>query len=263
MGKPFFEVFPVLKLEGNVHAIMEQTLVEKVSSTKKKDFLRVYIKSNRLITKEDIWYTEQCIKNQLFPNIGMIVKLYEHFELSAQYTPEKLMDVYYESILAEIQDYSHVMYNIFKNAQFAYPTEVKMIMNLEDTVIARSKEEELTEILQKILVERCGFSLELYVEYREASGSKYAAEDEMKIKQEVAQIYQRVTRNKETAGADKGDAFVEPSASVETKTVEKTNAKADTAAGTTKGKQETSAKTTTGKGEYKKGDFAKGTFKRD
>ncbi len=266
MGKPFFEVFPALSLEGNVHDIMEQTVVEKVSSTKKKDFLRVYIKSTRLITKEDIWYTEQSIKNQLFPNIGMVVKLYEHFELSAQYTPEKLMDVYYESILAEIQEYSHVMYNVFKNAQFSYPTEIKMIMNLEDTVIARSKEEELTEILQKILVERCGFSLELYVEYREVSGSKYAAEDELKIKQEVAQIYNRVMGTKTDAHTAEGDSFVEPAAELgDGKNVAKENVakKGDAKAGTAGAKGAGApAKAAGGKPEFKKGEFAKGTFKR-
>jgi len=263
VGKPFFEVFPALKLEGNIHDIFEQTEVEKVSSTKKKDFLRVYIKSNRLILKEDIWYTEQSIKKQLFPNIGMIVKFYEHFELSAQYTPEKLMEVYYESILAEIQEYSHVMYNVFKNAQFSYPSEIKMVMNLEDTVIARSKEEELTEILQKILVERCGFSLELYVEYREAPGSKFAEEDELRIKQEVAQIYKRVMRSKAEEGTQGGDAFVEPAAEpLEAKSKEKGTEKTDTAKTGAAGNKVAAPKNSAGKGEFKKGEFAKGTFKR-
>ena len=47
---------------------------------------------------------EQEIKNQLFPNANLTVKIYERFELSAQYTPEKLMGVYRDSILAEIVD---------------------------------------------------------------------------------------------------------------------------------------------------------------
>ena len=49
MGKPFFEVFPSLKLDKKVHDIMEQTTVEKVTATKRKDFLRIYVKSSRLI----------------------------------------------------------------------------------------------------------------------------------------------------------------------------------------------------------------------
>ncbi len=258
MGKPFFEVFPSLNLEKKVHDIMEQTMVEKVSSTKKKDFLRIYIQSNRLIVKTDIWYTEQAIKSQLFPNIGIVVKLYERFELSAQYTPKKLMDVYYESILAEIQEYSHVMYNILKNAQFSYPSEMQMMINLEDTVIARSKEEELTEILQKILVERCGFSLELHVEYREVPESKYAQEDELKIRQEVARIYNRVMYNQGNEKSAKGDAFLESTEPAELKEAAEA-AKVSTPASSG---QRSKFKAAGVKPEFKKGEFAKGTLKR-
>jgi DNA polymerase-3 subunit alpha (Gram-positive type) len=54
MGKPFFEVFPTLELNKSIYDIMEQTTVEKVSATKRKDFLRVYLFSTRLIKKDII-----------------------------------------------------------------------------------------------------------------------------------------------------------------------------------------------------------------
>ena len=258
MGKLFFEVFPSLKLEKNIQDIMGQTEVEKVSSTRKKDFLRVYLKSNRLISKEDIWYTEQAIKSQLFPGISMVIKFYERFELSSQYTPQNLMEVYLDSILAEIQDYSQVMYNILKNAQYEYPSETKMVINLEDTVIARSKEAELTDILQKILVERCGFSLEIYIEYREAQEGKYAKEDMLKLKQEVAQIYKRVahTLEKEEEGGLKQPVEAEESAQVQNpkESVKELN-KSENASSD-------SPKAGGGKPEFKKGEFAKGSFKK-
>ena len=156
MGKPFSEVFPSLSLEKNVSDIMNQTEVEKVSSTKKKDYLRIYIKSNRLIGKEDIYSVESTIKNQLFPGAALTVKIYERFELSSQYTPENLLELYYESMLYEIQEYSNILYNMLKSAVFSFPATNQMVVSLEDSVIARSKEEELTDILQKIMVERCG-----------------------------------------------------------------------------------------------------------
>lgn len=67
MGKPFFDVFPTLKLNNEIKDIMEQTSVEKISATKRKDFLRVYLFSKRLIEKTIIWETENQIKQQLFP----------------------------------------------------------------------------------------------------------------------------------------------------------------------------------------------------
>ena len=58
MSKPFFEVFPSLQLNTDIRDLMGQTEVERVSATKRRDFLRVYLKSTRLIQKADIWTTE-------------------------------------------------------------------------------------------------------------------------------------------------------------------------------------------------------------
>lgn len=41
MSKSFFEVFPTLKLDAKTKEIMEQTVVEKVSTTRKQDFIRI------------------------------------------------------------------------------------------------------------------------------------------------------------------------------------------------------------------------------
>jgi len=194
MAKPFFEVFPTLQLNGRVHDILEQTIVEKISATKRKDFLRIYLRSSRLIMKEDIWTAEREIKRQLFPNANMVVKIYERFELSSQYTPEKLMDVYRESILEELREYNHIDYNSFKTAEFSYPDARQITLTLEDSVLAHSREEEFTQILEKILVERCGFDLALRVEYREAQSGKYAEDDEQKIRLQVAEISRRAMR---------------------------------------------------------------------
>ena len=84
MGKKFFEVFPTLKLDTGLRDLYEQVTVDKVSSTKRKDFLRIYISSERLIQKEDIFRVEGEIKKQFFPNAAMVIKFYERFQLSSQ-----------------------------------------------------------------------------------------------------------------------------------------------------------------------------------
>lgn len=256
MGKPFFEVFPSLKLEQKVHDIMEQTTVEKVSATKKKDYLRIYIQSSRLILKEDIWHTENCIKAQLFPNMNLVVKLYEKFNLSSQYTPEKLLDMYLDSILEEVREYSNVEFNLLKNAYFLFPQEELVILSLEDSVIARSKEEELCDILLKILVERCGFSLNIQVEYRDAGASKFAEEAEIKLKQEVAEIYRRVNKDQEESTENEQkpeDAFVEVKPAKEEVVVESKEAPKQKTTPTPNIK-----KVYGGKGAYQKKEFKSG-----
>ena len=55
MAKAFFEVFPGLKLESKLKSLFEQTCIERVTATKQKDFVRIYLTSDRLIQKEDIF----------------------------------------------------------------------------------------------------------------------------------------------------------------------------------------------------------------
>ena len=167
MSKQFFEVFPNLKLDKKTHDLFEQVAVLKVSATKTRDLIRVTFLCDYLILKETVYKVEDEIKKQLFSQHDVTVKLYERFHLSGQYTPEKLMDAYRDSILLEMRNYSPVEYNILKAAEFAYPSEKEVVMTIEDTVLARSKAPELVRILEKIFNERCEFGITLSVQYKE------------------------------------------------------------------------------------------------
>ncbi len=203
MGKPFLEVFPSLKLPDGIQDIMEEADVERISATKRKDMLRIYLHSTNLIAKADIRNTEQQIKKQLFANANMTVKIYERFELSAQYSAEKLMGIYKDSILEELKEYSHIEYNAFKTADISYPQKEQILLIIDDTVLNRSKEAELLRILEKIFVERCGLLVTVRIEYKAARTGKYEEEDERKLRQKVAEIYNRVKGDEESAGWDR------------------------------------------------------------
>ncbi|MBE5842360.1 MAG: PolC-type DNA polymerase III [Butyrivibrio sp.] len=167
MSKSFFEVFPALKLDAHTKEIMEQTMVEKVSTTRKQDFIRVYISSNKLIEKEDIYKTETGIKKQLFGNQDLTVKIYEKFSLSAQYTPENLIDIYKDSIEMELKDYDHMEYSLFRSASFVYPNDKSVVIKLEDSVVGKKKAPDLVRVLDKIINERCGLSVDITPEFVE------------------------------------------------------------------------------------------------
>ncbi len=206
MSKPFFEVFPTLKLNKPLQDIMEQTEVEKITSTRSKEYLRVYLFSPRLIYKQDIQTVEREIRGQLFPDAGLAVKIYEHFALSSQYNPENFLALYRESILLELREQNHIEYNAFKNAELSYPDESTVLLTMDDTVPVRSKEEEIVRILEKILVERCGFCVSVRAEYREAAAGKYAEEDELRLKLKVKAIADRVGAR---LPEDSGEQFVD------------------------------------------------------
>ena len=262
MGKQFFEVFPKLKLDQKNQDLFEQTEIEKVTTTKSRELIRVTFLSRHLIQKENVLKVENEIKKQFFQDYTVRVKLYERFQLSGQYTPEKLMELYRDSILLELKNYSPVEYNIFKGADISYPDEGEIHLTIDDTVPARSRKDELIRILQKILNERCGFAVHITAAYKAKKNGKYKEEDELQIARQVAEITARVYGSKD--GLSKGD--MQP---VMTGTgTEGKPGNVEVKAGTPEmkasgrpsegapGKQEFK------KGEFKKGDFKKGDFNR-
>ena len=201
MGKKFFEVFPTLKLDTGLKDLYEQVTVEKVSSTKRKDFLRIYISSDRLIQKEDVFRVEGEIKRQFFPSAAMVIKIYERFHLSAQYDPAKLMEVYRDSILLELREYSPVEYNLFKKADMDFTEGGRLVLTVEDTVLGKGKSEELVHILDKIFNERCGIAVEVQAAYKKHAAGKYKEEDEHRLAMQVAEISARAGYH----GADRAE----------------------------------------------------------
>ena len=192
MAKQFFDVFPTLKLDKKMQELFEQVSVEKVSATKDRGFIRVTIVCDYLIPKETVYQVEAEIKKQFFPQEQIAIKIYERFLLSEQYTPEKLMDIYKDSILLELKACEHMLYTMFRQADINFLEGNAMELILEDGVIAKSKEDELIGILDKVINERCGFRVTFSVSYKEAKAGKYKEDDETRIRKIVEHITSRV-----------------------------------------------------------------------
>ena len=255
MEKGFFEVFPTLELKKQLHDIMEQTVVQRVSTTKNRDFLRIYIFSKRLIQKADIYKAEQEIRRQLFPNVNITVKIYERFELSGQYTPEKLMDLYGESILEELKEYSRIQYTALRTADITYEEDGSMHLVLEDNVLVREMEEDFIRVLEKVIVERCGLSCRITVDYREGGDSKFAQDDERMLQEKVQAIQSRIRNSSQEASGEAENGIAE----------EKSAAKpaAAKSAGKGMGKAGERSKEDWKGGARKSGDFSKNIKRSD
>ena len=117
MGKAFFEAIPGLEVSEELKSLLELATVDKVKVSKDRKEIRIYLISPRLIQKKNIYNLEGQICRQLFPDYGMTVKIIEKFELPAQYTPQKLWELYYDSIVLELRNYSLVVSNILKGAR--------------------------------------------------------------------------------------------------------------------------------------------------
>ena len=194
MAKAFFDVFPALKLDGKRRDLFAQTQVDRVTATRMKDFVRVYLSSDRLIQKNDILAVEKEIKKQLFSGCHITVKIQEKFRLSSQYDQETLLETYRDSILLELSQYSHLLYSMFENAQITFHEQNRMELLIEDTVLSRSRSGELGEILEKIFHERCGLPVIVCFAYREARTGRFKEEDDIFISRRVAEIASRYHR---------------------------------------------------------------------
>lgn len=197
MSKLFFDVFPELKVNQDMEKLLADVEVTKVSTNSQRNHLRVYLLSTRLIWKSNIFHLENNIKKQLFPHHDVSVKIIEKYQLSGQYNPKKLMDVYKDSILEEFRAYSLLTYNVLRMAQMDFPEENRMILTLEDSVIARQRSEEVVQILEKIICERCGMDVNIQVEYAEPKEKKYKKNSDIQIENEVKSIVSQSSLSKE------------------------------------------------------------------
>ena len=188
MAKSFFEVFPQLKLDTDLHGMLDDATVSKVSTTRQRNSLRIYLGCGRLLPKEKIYFLESELKRQLFPHHTMNIKIIEHFQLSEQYTLKNLLDVYWSSILTEFHRYSLLEYNLLRQAKVDVVEENTLRISLEDSVLAHQKEEEIYHILEKIFNERCNLSVQIQMEFHEKKESKYRKNADLKMQNEVENV---------------------------------------------------------------------------
>ncbi|MFR8866888.1 MAG: PolC-type DNA polymerase III [Lachnospiraceae bacterium] len=196
MANAFLEVFPTLQLNHEMKGLLSEATVTKVASNRNRDFIRVYFDNTRLIPKRDIWRLEEDMRQQLFPNQKMQIKLMEHYRLSSQYTAKTLLDTYKESMLCEIKEYSLLLYNIFRKAEIRFEEDMQMTLILENTLIARESQDELIEVLDKIIRERCGIQTKFDIQFVEKKESHYKKDTDHQIDLEVESIVRRTAAAK-------------------------------------------------------------------
>ena len=105
--------------------------------------------------------------------------------------PKSLIEVYKDSILDELNAYSVLEYNLLRTADMEFPEEDRLILTMDETIIAKTRTDEIIEFLEKVICERCGMNLKIFPQYRKPQESKYRKNSEEQIRQEVAGIVAR------------------------------------------------------------------------
>ena len=185
MAKGFLEVFPDLHMTTDMEELLKLVDVERVSSTRDRSSIRIYIVSQRLIHKKNIYDLEKGIREQLFPGKKLTIKIVEKYRLSGQYTPQKLFQVYKDSLLMELKHYSIIEYNILRRAECTFPQENILRMTVEDNAVFREKTSELKRILEKVFHERCGLPVDVIYEYIPVKENQESQQREAQIQREI------------------------------------------------------------------------------
>ncbi len=194
MAKPFFEVFPTLKVSDKLRSNFEETQVERLAANSARTRYKVCLLSGHLIHKAAIFQMEEMLASQVFsaghktsaPRAE--VYIVERFSLSAQYDPGKLMHDYRDSLTEEFTHYSPVIGKLFREARISYPEPEKVVVTLEDSCLSRDKSESLMTTLDRIFRERCGLDVRFYAEFEKRSHEKKRAENVWRPVQRPAQV---------------------------------------------------------------------------
>ena len=187
MSKPFFEVFPTLKVKDDIQMMFQGVEVTKVSTNSTRDFIRVSLYSRHLIQKKHIYEVERLLKQQLFARSHIQVSVKEQYDLSEQYTPENLMNEYYDSFLMELDQRSVVERNMLQNASYEFENGNILCLTLTDTIVAQGKKDSLSTYLSDVFEERFHRPVEIRVLYEKAKDSKLKY-NEAKLEQEIEAI---------------------------------------------------------------------------
>ncbi len=190
-----------MTVNDEMNRLLSEMEITKVSANRSKTSIRIYLFGTHLIHKNQVFFLEKEIARQLFSGHRMEIKIIEKYRLSSQYTAKRLMDVYKDSIAAELKNYSLLLYNIYRKAEISFPEESKMTLVLEDTLIAKEQAKELIEILEKIICERCGLDCRIDLSFGQKSENKKIQKADFVIEQEIQNVIRMsgMTKEEETA----------------------------------------------------------------
>ena len=201
-GKAVTEVFPNLKLEGELSEYLSGAEVTRVAHDRRQDRLHVYLTSRNWIQKKYIYGLEDEIRRQLFSDIPIDVRVTEDFRLSRLYTPERLWEVYRPSMLLECRRQDMFLYYLLQKADLSFSGTDCLDLELEDSSVGRSKEKELKEYLAHVFSGRCHMPLKISVSWKKQEKDILEEEKEGQFREEARQIFARSAGS----GPDEGSA---------------------------------------------------------
>ncbi|MDF2820683.1 MAG: polymerase alpha subunit [Clostridiales bacterium] len=217
MDKGFFEVFEGMKVDQDLTNLFGQVVVSNVVVNKHDMRLSAHIISKRILHYKDINLMEKAMEEQLFGKLGLTVRICERYELSQQYSAEKLFEIYYDSILAELEAISAVEYTMLKNAKYEITGEI-LTFTIGNSFLHDTKSDSVNRFITTIFRER--FDIPIIVRcVNTEEANKYSAKNMKKLEQEVAKVMAELGDK----NMDENGEFIESSKDANSKDSNKIN----------------------------------------
>ncbi|SET01336.1 PolC-type DNA polymerase III [[Clostridium] polysaccharolyticum] len=198
----FFEAFDQLDVKDDIKEVFKTVQVKRILMSKSTCSVRVFVESDHILTYQVRRKVEYELRKQILGDAVRNIRIIESYQLSKQYTPEKIMPMYFDSILAELKEESILDYNIVKEAKMTFiPEAVKL--TVDDTFMVKKRAAYIKEKLDEIYRERFSFSVGVIFEYvepkkKEVKEKEYVMARPASIKKEEPVKKEETPKREET-----------------------------------------------------------------
>lgn len=222
MEKSFGDVFSSLELSQELASVTEDVTIFKMAGPKTGERVKIYIKSNHIITRKQLNELSLAIKKQILKKKDVEVIFVERYNLSSAYTVKSTLNEYKDSIIDEFKDNNEIIYHLIKNAKFSADDE-DINIEINDTIIARSFEKEIKGTIEAIFTERLGVKAGVNITYKEKEEKTYNYNDYLDrvVDDRISEITNRLKLSKEKKSDD--DEMMITEASEESKAEKKSD----------------------------------------
>ena len=173
----FFEAFDQLDVKNDIREVLETVEVKRILMSKSTCSVRIFVESDHILTYQVRRKAEYELRKQILGEAIRCVRIVERYQLSKQYTPEKIMPMYFDSMLAELREESILDYNIVKEAEISFTLE-NVKLTVDNTFMVKKRVAYIKEKLDEIYHERFSFSVGVTFEYVEPKKKEVEEEEE-------------------------------------------------------------------------------------
>ena len=133
-----FEVFEEIHVKPDIESAFREVDVIKVTASRSSGRTIVHLKSKHLLEYKQIEEMEQALTSQFFGRMCQKSELSIEYQLSGQYNPESLWNLYKESVMDEVGKESRMASFLLKRADISFDLSCnpsKMFLKVEADII--------------------------------------------------------------------------------------------------------------------------------